>query len=347
MAAFSKNAKFFYEMSDVAKIVSDIKDGNIKPVYFLMGEEPYYIDKISEFIENNILSEEEKGFNQMVLYGRDVTVEDVIDNAKRFPMMAERQVIIVKEAQDLSRTIESFNAYALNPQPSTVLVLCYKYKKIDKRKALYKTIKKSGVVFESPKLYDNQVPEWIKRVLSGKNYQIEPKASLMLVEFLGTNLSKISNELDKLLVVLPAGLTITAKDIEDNIGISKDYNNFELRKAVGERNVLKANQIINYFGQNQKANPMIMTISLLNSFFTQLLIFHSLQDKSKNSAARALKVNPYFISDYVTAARNFPMRKVSQVIGLLREADLKTKGLGANSLPAKDILKELLFKIIH
>lgn len=334
-------------MSDVAKIVSDIKGGNIKPIYFLMGEEPYYIDKISEYIENNILLEEEKGFNQMVLYGRDVTIEEVVDNAKRFPMMAEKQVIIVKEAQDLSRTIENLSTYAQNPQPSTVLVLCYKYKKIDKRKALYKSINKSGLVFESAKFYDNQVPEWIKRVLAGKNYKIEPKASLMLVEFLGTSLSKISNELDKLLVVLPEGSTITAKDIEENIGISKDYNNFELRKAVGERNVVKVNQIINYFAQNQKANPMIMTISLLNSFFTQLLIFHSLQDKSKNSAARALKVNPYFISDYVVAARNYPMRKVSQVIGLLREADLKTKGLGANALPAKDILKELLFKIIH
>lgn len=347
MAAFSKNDKFFYEMSDVAKIVSDIKSGNIKPIYFLMGEEPYYIDKISEYIEKNILSEEEKGFNQMVLYGRDVTIEEVIDNAKRFPMMAEKQVIIVKEAQDLSRTIENLSAYASSPQPSTVLVMCYKYKKIDKRRALYKAINKIGLVFESAKFYENQVPEWIKRVLAGKNYQIEPKASLMLVEFLGTSLSKISNELDKLLVVLPEGSTITAKDIEDNIGISKDYNNFELRKAVGEKNVVKVNQIINYFGQNQKANPMIMTISLLNSFFTQLLIFHSLQDKSNNSAARALKVNPYFISDYVTAARNYPMRKVSQVIGLLREADLKSKGLGANSLPAKDILKELLFKIIH
>ena len=349
MAAYSKNAKFFYEMSDVAKIVSDIKNGNIQPIYVLMGEEPYYIDKISEYIEKNVLKEEEKGFNQMVLYGRDVTIDEVVDNAKRFPMMAERQVIIVKEAQDLSRTIDNLASYALNPQPSTVLVLCYKYKKIDKRKALYKAIKKSGngLVYESAKFYDNQVPEWINRVLAGKKYTIEPKACLMLVEFLGTNLSKISNELDKLLVVLPAGSTITAKDIEDNIGISKDYNNFELRKAVGERNVLKVNQIINYFGQNQKANPMIMTISLLNSFFTQLLIFHSLQDKSKNSAARALKVSPYFISDYATAARNYPMRKVSQVIGLLRDADVKSKGVGANALPAKDLLKELLFKIIH
>ena len=266
-------------MSDVVKIVSDIQSGNIKPIYFLMGEEPYYIDKISEFIEENILSEEEKGFNQMVLYGRDITIEDIVDNAKRFPMMAERQVVVIKEAQDLSRTIENLVPYVDNLQPSTVLVLCYKYKTIDKRKKLYKAIQKVGLIYESKKLYENQIADWIRRVLQGKNYKIEAKATLMLVEFLGTDLSKISNELDKLMVVLPVNTTITPKDIEENIGISKDYNNFELRKAVGEKNVLAVNRIINHFAQNQKANPMVMTISLLNSFFTQLLIFHSLKNK--------------------------------------------------------------------
>lgn len=334
-------------MSEVAKIVADIKSGNIKPIYFLMGEEPYYIDKISEFIEKNVLTEEDKGFNQMVLYGRDITIEEIIDNAKRFPMMAERQVLIVKEAQDLSRTIDKLESYSENPQPSTVLVICYKYKKIDKRKTLYKTIQKKGLVYESKKLYENQVADWIRRVLSGKSYKIDTKAASMLVEFLGTDLSKINNELEKLMIILPVDSSITPKDIEENIGISKDYNNFELRKAVGERNILKVNRIINYFAHNQKANPMVMTISLLNSFFTQLLIYHSLKDKSKNNVAKSLKVNPYFVSDYVTAAKNYPMRKVSQVIALLREADVKSKGVGANALPARDLLKELLFKIIH
>jgi DNA polymerase-3 subunit delta len=334
-------------MSDVTKIVSDIENGNIKPIYLLMGEEPYYIDKISEFIENKVLTEEEKGFNQMVLYGRDVSIEEIVDNAKRFPMMSERQVVIVKEAQDLSRTIDNLTSYVNNLQPSTVLVLCYKYKTVDKRKALYKAIQKNGLVYESKKLYENQVADWIRRVLAGKNYKIDTKATLLLVEFLGTDLSKISNELEKLMVVLPIGATITAKEIEENIGISKDYNNFELRKAVGERNVLKVNQIINYFGQNQKANPMVVTISLLNSFFTQLLIYHSLHDKSKNNVAKALKVNPFFVSDYSVAAKNYPMRKVSQVITFLRNADVKSKGVGANALPASDLLKELLFKIIH
>jgi len=334
-------------MSDVTKIVSDIKSGNIKPIYFLMGEEPYYIDKISEYIEENILSEEEKGFNQMVLYGRDVSIDDIVDNAKRFPMMADKQVVIIKEAQDLSRTIENLTLYASNPQPSTVLVICYKYKKLDKRKALYKAIQKVGLVYESKKLYENQVADWIRRVLAGKNYKIDTKATLMLVEFLGTDLSKISNELDKLMVVLPKTSTISPKDIEVNIGISKDYNNFELRKAIGEKNIVKANEIINYFGQNQKANPLVVTISLLNSLFTQLLIYHSLKDKSKNSIAKSLKISPFFVSDYSIAAKNYPMRKVSQVISLLRESDVKSKGVGANALPARDILKELLFKIMH
>tara|TARA_R110001583_G_scaffold4351_2_gene25221 strand:- start:56094 stop:57095 length:1002 start_codon:yes stop_codon:yes gene_type:complete len=333
-------------MSDVTKIVSDIKSGNVKPIYFLMGDEPYYIDKISEFIENNVLTEGEKEFNQMVLYGRDVAVEEISDNAKRFPMMSEKQVVIVKEAQDLSRSIEKLVSYAENPQPSTVLVICYKYKTIDKRKKLYKAIQKIGLVYESKKLYENQVGDWIRRVLAGKKYQIDSKAALMLVEFLGNDLSKISNELDKLMVVLPKDSIITPKDIEENIGISKDYNNFELRKAIGERNVYKSNMIINYFAQNQKANPIVVTTSLLNSFFTQLLIYHSLNDKSKSSVAKALGVNPFFVSDYITAAKNYPMRKVSQVIAFLRDADVKSKGVGAN-LPAGDILKELLFKIIH
>jgi DNA polymerase-3 subunit delta len=334
-------------MSDVTKIVSDIKNGNIKPIYFLMGEEPYYIDKISEFIEENILSEEEKGFNQMVLYGRDVTIEEIADSAKRFPMMADKQVVIVKEAQDLSRSIEKLISYVENPQPSTVLVICYKYKTLDKRKKLYKAIQKTGLIYDSKKLYENQIAEWIRRVLAGRKFKIDNKAASMLVEFLGTDLSKISNELDKLMVVLPIESSISPTDIEENIGISKDYNNFELRKAIGERNVLKVNQIINYFAQNQKANPLIVTISLLHSLFTQLLIYHSLQDKSKNNVARALKVSPFFVSDYSTAAKNYPMRKISKVIALLREADIKSKGVGANAIDTGDLLKELMFKIIH
>jgi len=333
-------------MNDINNIVSEISKGNIKPIYFLMGEEPYYIDKISEFIEDHILDETEKGFNQSVLYGRDVTVEEIIGAAKRYPMMAERQVIIVKEAQDLSRTIENLTAYAINPQMSTVLVINYKFKKLDKRKSLYKAIHKIGLVYESKRLYENQVADWIRRVLSGKKYQVEPKAAHMLVDFLGTDLSKINNELQKLITILPQQTLITPKHIEENIGISKDFNNFELRKAVGERNVAKANQIIEYFSQNPKSNPLVMTISLLNSFFTQLLVYHGLKNKSRDHAANALGIRAFFVKDYVTAANNYPMRKVAQIISLLRDADVKSKGVGA-SHTQRDILKELLFKILH
>ncbi|MCB4797572.1 DNA polymerase III subunit delta [Neotamlana laminarinivorans] len=334
-------------MDDVKLLVTDIKNRQLKPIYFLMGEEPYYIDKISDFIEKTILTEEERGFNQMVLYGRDVTVEDIVSNAKRFPMMSEYQVVIVKEAQDLSRNIEKLSSYAQNPQPTTILVVNYKYKKIDKRKSLYKTLKKTGVIFESKKLYENQVADWIRRVLSPKKYAITPKAAQMLVEFLGTDLSKINNELEKLQIILPKGTEITPTHIEENIGISKDYNNFELRKAVGERNIKKAYSIVNYFANNPKDNPMIVTVALLFNFFSQLLYFHGLSDKSPRNVASALKINPYFVNEYIAAARNYPMRKVSAIVGVLREFDVKSKGVNANAVPQGDLLKELLFKIFN
>ena len=334
-------------MNEINQIVSDIKSGNLKPVYFLMGEEPYYIDKISDYIEDNVLDESEKGFNQVVMYGRDVSIEEIVASAKRFPMMAERQVLIVKEAQDLSRTIEKLTSYVENPQPSTVLVLNYKYKKLDRRKKLYKAVASNGLIFESKPLYENQVADWIRRVLGGKKYQVEPKAAQMLVEFLGTDLSKISNELNKLTTILPKGTIITPEHVEENIGISKDFNNFELRKAIGEKNILKANRIINYFAQNPKNNPLVMTISLLNSFFTQLLIYHGLQNKSRDHVAKALGIRPYFVTDYTSAARNYPMRKVAQIIAMLRDADIKSKGVGATNQSQGDILKELLFKMMH
>ncbi|REG97907.1 DNA polymerase III subunit delta [Flavobacterium aquicola] len=334
-------------MDEVLKIVNDIKGGNIKPIYFLMGEEPYYIDKLSEYIENNILSEDEKGFNQTVLYGRDVSIEDVISTAKRYPMMADRQVVIVKEAQELSRTIDKIESYAENPMPSTVLVFCYKYKTLDKRKKSTKVLAKNGIVYESKKLYENQVGDWIKRVLAGKKYSIEPKASAMLVEFLGTDLSKINNELEKLQIILPAGSTISAKDIEENIGFSKDYNVFELRKAIGERDQLKAYKIAENFAQNPKDNPIVMTTGLVFGFFIQLLKYHGLKDKNPKNVASALGVNPFFLKDYDVALKNYPMKKVSQIVASLRDTDVKSKGVGANSLSQADLLREMLYKIFN
>ncbi|MDO1500849.1 DNA polymerase III subunit delta [Winogradskyella maritima] len=332
-------------LEEVKRIATDIKKGNINPIYFLMGEEPYYIDKISDFIEDNVLDDSEKGFNQMVLYGRDVSIDDIVSNAKRYPMMAERQVIIVKEAQDLSRTIEQLVSYVKQPQPSTVLVFNYKYKKLDKRKTLYKELKKSSVLLESKPLYENKVADWIRRVLAGKNYDISPKASQMLVEFLGNDLSKIDNELNKLKIILPEGTQITPEHIEENIGISKDFNNFELRKAIGSRDTQKAFRIAKYFADNPKDNPMVMTVALLFSFFSQILTLHGLSDKSNRGIASALKINPYFAEEYQTARRNYPMRKVSGIISTLREFDVKSKGVGANAVPQGDLLKEMLVRI--
>ena len=331
-------------MDEVKQIVSGIKKGNIAPIYFLTGEEPFYIDKIAEYIEKNVLSEEERGFNQVILYGKEVTIEDIVGNAKRFPMMADRQVVIVKEAQHLSRTIENLVKYAEQPQPSTVLVLCYKYNKLDKRKKLYKAIKKSGVVFEGKKLYENQVADWIKKVLQSRGYGITFKAANLLVEFLGTDLGKINKELEKLCLVIPKEVEITPEAIEENIGISKDYNNFELKKAIGERDIVKATRIVNYFAQNPKDNPFLLTVTLLYSFFNQLLAYHGLKDHSPASVASALGIRPFFVKEIQAAAKIYPMRRVSEIISSLRQLDVKGKGVGS-TISQEDLLKELLIKI--
>ena len=312
-----------------------------------MGDEPYYIDKIAQFISDNILTEEEKGFNQMVLYGKETSLEQVLSNAKRYPMMSERQVVIVKEAQHLSRNIEELSSYAENPQTSTVLVFCYKYKKLDKRKKLHKTLLGNGsVIFDSKKLYENQVSDWIRLTLKQKGYAISHKASVLLVEYLGTDLSRINNELEKLQLVLPKNTEINPDLIEKHIGISKDYNNFELKKAIGEKNIVKATRIINYFAQNPKDNPFVVTVSLLHNFFTQLLQYHGLTDHSPKNVASALRINPYFVGEFQIASKNYPMKRVSSIIAYLREMDLKGKGVGAYNISQADLLKELLVKII-
>jgi DNA polymerase-3 subunit delta len=238
-------------------------------------------------------------------------------------------------------------SYAENPQPTTVLVIAYKYKTLDKRKKITKTLEKNGLVFESKKLYENQVATWITRVLQGKNYKIETKAAAMLVEFLGNDLSRIANELDKLSIILPKEQTISATDIEYNIGFSKDFNNFELRKAIGEKNQLKAYRIANYFAQNPKDNPMVVTTALLFGFFSQLLQYHGLKDKSPKNVASVLKVNPYFIGEYDIALKHYPMKKVSAIVATLRSIDVKSKGVGATNISQADLLKEMLIKIFN
>jgi DNA polymerase-3 subunit delta len=334
-------------LDQVKEIIKNIKAGNAAPLYFLMGEEPYYIDKISEYIEQNVLTEDEKGFNQMVMYGRDSSIMDIVGNAKRFPLMAEKQVIIVKEAQDLVKTIDQLESYLTNVQPTTVLVFCYKYKTLDKRKKVYKMIEKAGVMFESKRLKDYQIEAWARKLVETKGYTIEPKASAMLVEFLGNDLSKIANELDKLAIVLPKGSVITDAVIEQNIGISKDFNNFELLNAIVNRNQVKAYKIVNYFGQNPKNNPIVVTLGLVYSYFSKLLLYHGLKDKSSSNAVKVLKISPYGVKDYELGFKTYPMKRVSQIIANLKEVDLKSKGVGASNLPMGELLKEMLIKIFN
>ncbi|MDC1259914.1 DNA polymerase III subunit delta [Flavobacteriaceae bacterium] len=332
-------------MNTINQLITDIKESKIAPIYFLMGEEAYYIDIISDYIESHVLAEEEKGFNQMVLYGKDVSIQDIVSNAKRYPMMAERQVIIVKEAQNLIKTIEQLVDYAKNPQPTTVLVFNYKYKTLDKRKALYKTLSKSAVVFESKKIYEDKIPSWIQNFLRAKQLTITPKASLMLTEFLGNDLSKIANELTKLELVVGTHKEVTPEIIEENIGVSKDFNNFELQKALGHLNHKKAYQIVNYFAQNSKQHPFVLTISILYMYFSKLMKLHTVRDKNPGTVARALGVNPYFVNEYITASRNFPMKRISGVLETLRIYDTKSKGVGANLSP-RDLYNELIYNIL-
>ena len=333
-------------MHTVQSILNEIKSGKIHPIYFLMGEESFFIDQISTFIETSVLDETQRGFDQTVLYGKDTTVDDIISIAKRYPMIATRQVVIVKEAQNLSRTIEQLLPYVNNPQQTTTLVFCYKYKSIDKRKALYKALSKSHVVFESNKIYDSKIPSFISGVLQNRNLKITPKASYLLADFLGNDLSKISNELEKLQLVIGATDTITPELIQENIGISKDYNNFELQKAIAQLNRKKAYQIVRYFSENTNQHPMVVTVATLYSFFTKLMTLHTVTDRNPKTLSRAIGVSPYFLDDYVTAAKNFPMRRISGVFQTLRIMDTKSKGVDANLKP-KDLYNELIFRILN
>lgn len=329
-------------------ILLDLKNKIYSPIYFLYGEESYFIDVISDFIEKNVLSELEKEFNQTIIYGKDIDIPTLISYARRFPMMSNYQVIIVKEAQDLDK-IEELEPYVLNPLESTLLVLCYKYEKVDRRKTFFKNIEKKGILFESARIYDNKIPDWIGEYVRKKNYSISTKACFLLAEFLGNDISKIVNEISKLIINIPEKHEITEEYVEKNIGISKDYNVFELQKALGKKEVLKANQIINYFAANPRDNPLVKVIPILFSYFSKILIYHHLRDKSRNNVASALSINPFFVMDYQQAATNYTSVKIISIISLLREYDLKAKGVDSSgtSFPDGELMKELIFKILH
>jgi len=340
----------------VAELLKDIRARKFKPVYLLHGEESYYIDLIADALESTVLTDAEKGFNQTVLYGKDTDLITILNTAKRYPMMSEYQVVLVKEAQELKfgkedgdkKAPDPFLSYVENPLSSTVLILCYKYGKFDKRKKVYKAIEKQGVVFESNPIYDNKIPGWIEEYAQNKRYKISPRASALLADYLGNDLSKLANELDKLMLNIPVEKEISVQDIEDNIGISKDFNVFELQTAIVKRDAYKVNQIINYFAANPKANPMVLVLGTLNTFFSKVLKFHYAKDRSGSALAKELGVNPFFVKDYEAAGRSYDRWKTFQIISYLRDADLKTKGVNATgNTDDGELLKELLFKILH
>jgi DNA polymerase-3 subunit delta len=332
---------------DYNQVIDDLGNKKYSPVYFLEGEEPFFMDRISDFILENVLTEEEKSFNQSILYGKDLSMESVMTAVKRFPMMAERQVVVIREAQNI-RNIEDLAPYVEKPMKSTILVINYKYKTIDKRKKLYKAIQKNGIHFESKPLYDNQVPGWISNYLREKNLGIDPRAAQMITDFVGSDLQRIVNELEKVTISLVPGTSIMPEDVEKNIGISKDYNFFELQKALGNKDILRSNRIINYFIDNEKQNPLTLIIGNLVAFFRKILIYHSIENKSdRNVVAQKLAINPFFINDYAAAARNYSLDKAVNLISIMREYDLRSKGARGGTTTNGELFRELVFNILH
>jgi len=328
------------------EIISSITNKDLQPVYFLMGEEPYYIDKLANAFAKNVLSAEEQEFNQVILYGKEIETAQVIAEAKQFPFGSDKRVVIVREAQHL-KDIEVLDTYLDNVQPSTLLVICYKGKSVDKRKKFGKTLSSKCVIFESKKLFDNKIPAWIKTYITEKGFKIDNSATAVLAEYIGSDLSKITNELEKLILVIKKNEQITTALIENHIGISKDYNIFELQNALGKKEVVKANKIINHFAANSKEHHIVPTLGSLFSYFQKIMIYHFLEDKSPKSAAIALKVNPFFVSQYMAAAHHYNKRQLFYIFEYLKEYDLKSKGVNNKSTTHEELLKELVFKILN
>ncbi|MBN3035764.1 MAG: DNA polymerase III subunit delta [Bacteroidales bacterium] len=326
------------------EILADLKNRIYHPVYLLHGEEPWYIDQISGYIEEHVLTAEEKEFNQVVIYGRDTDIPSIIAQARQYPMMSSHQVVVIKEAQDIE-DIGELASYVHNPLPSTILVINYKYSKADNK--LVKLVQKKGVDFQSPRIYENKIPAWIADYSAEQGYRITLRACAMITEFLGNDLGKIVNELGKLFLNYPKNTEINDMMVEQHIGISKDFNIFELQKAIGQRNTLSAFRIAAYFASNPRENPLIKTVAILNGFFCKLLILHQLKDQSQGNVASALSISPFFVREYMAASRHYSFDRSSRIISLLREYDLKSKGMDNNSTADGELLKELLFRIFN
>ncbi len=329
-------------------ILKDLKDRKFKPVYFLQGEEPYFIDEISNYIAKNVLDESERDFNQSVLYGKDIEILDILNEAKQYPMMADYRVVIVKEAQELARTIGNLADYFANPTHTTILVICFKYKKLDGKTKVAKDLKKLGYVFTSEKIKEYHLGDWI--ITEGKNrgLTVSPKAAMLMSEFLGDDLNKIIKTFEKLLIVLEGETLIDEKAVYNHVGISKEYNIFELQKALAKKDVLKSNIIANHFGNNPKNYPIVVTLSMLYNYFVKVLNYHALNGKvPQQELSQKMGISPFFLKDYAAAAQMYPMGKLAKIIGYLRDADLKSKGVGASNITEDEIMKELVFKILH
>ena len=329
------------------QLIEELKKGIFKPVYLLTGEENYYIDVVSNYFEEEVIDPSLRDFDQTVMYGRDVDMATVVSTVKRYPMMSPVHLVLIKEAQDIDiRQWDRLAAYLQQPSDRSVLVLCYRHKKLDKRTAVYKAIDKVGVVYESPRIYDNQVPSWILREVAAHGYTITDKAAAMMAENIGVDLGKIANELSKLYPLLPQGGAITEQLVEDQIGISKDYNVFELQKAIGRRDPVMCNRIVNHFAANPRKNPIQMMLPLLYGYFLKIMFYHQLENKS--DAAKVLGCAPSFVQDYALAARNYPLGKLATCIGYLYETDLRSKGVrNSGNVTDGELLKELIFKVIH
>ncbi|WP_194775601.1 DNA polymerase III subunit delta [Pararhodonellum marinum] len=334
------------------EVLKALSAGKFAPIYFLHGEEPFFIDQISNFIEKNALAESERGFNQVVMYGKDSPMSQILTNAKRFPMMAERQVVIVKEAQNIPDLGKDMGDrllldYVQNPLPSTILVFCHKYKTLDGRKPISKELDKKAILVKSDKVPEYKLSPWIDEYFRTKGFKIEVKANQVLAESIGNNLEVLTNEIDKMLINFTDKVEINSQHIQQFIGINKDYNNFELTKAISYRDVMKANRIIHYFSQNPKSNPLIPIIALLYLHFSRIALVHANKELPERELAGSIKVNAYFIKEYIMARKNYPLGKVIDNISYLKEADLRSKGVGATGMEDTEILKELIFKILH
>jgi DNA polymerase-3 subunit delta len=332
-------------------VLKELKEQKYLPIYFLHGEEAYYIDRICDYIEDKIIQPSEKSFNQTVVYGKDVNMGGVLAAARRYPMMAQRQLMMVKEAQEITdigkeQGRELLLQYVQKPVMTTILVFAHKHKKLDTRTNLGKELDKKNFLVESKSLYDNQLPKWITDLVKEKGHSIGDKAALLVAEYIGNDLNRINNEINKLLINFQTKIEINEDIIAKYIGISKEYNTFELQSAIASKNVLKANRIVNYFESNPKNNPLIPVIALLFGYFSKLMLIHQSKDKTKPAVASVLKMNPFFVDEYLAASRNFSAEKVVRIIGFLREADMQSKGIGSTAEDGQ-ILRELIFKILH